>query len=181
MQGIIEDELIHLAESIAIGDFEMSTNGMIARTDGTRFRGVHHHWDSYPSGLGKALYDAYHYFDRNAKKMMDYLVDDHQAGWSNIIGVDFSLRPGFIEDPSYSALSEDARRPQCYCHGERHEPARPITTFSDARMRFAEYAYVIDIHTDVMVVSERTGSEWKELAQVKLYDPEPDWNKIENA
>jgi hypothetical protein len=37
----------------------MSTRGCIARLTGSQpwqFRGVYHHWDSYPSGLGRALF-----------------------------------------------------------------------------------------------------------------------------
>ena len=35
----------------------MSTREVIARQKGDVFEGRYHHWDSYPSGLGKALWE----------------------------------------------------------------------------------------------------------------------------
>ncbi|MBI2836125.1 MAG: hypothetical protein HYX85_00325 [Chloroflexi bacterium] len=76
----------------------MSTRGVIARQKGDTFEGRYHHWDSYPSGLGKALWDTYHSgFKGNLEEMLRVLVDEHPAGWSTIIGKDFAVTPGFNE------------------------------------------------------------------------------------
>lgn len=75
----------------------MSTRGAIARVAGPKsFVGVYHHWDAYPSGLGKGLFELYNgHFERDLPAMMKALVDDHPAGWSTILGADWSLPAGF--------------------------------------------------------------------------------------
>jgi hypothetical protein len=82
----------------------MGTRGVIARAAGDGFAGRYHHWDSYPEGLGKALWDLAHgRFRNDLEGMMRFLIDEHPAGWSTIVGADFSQTPGFHE----SAKEED--------------------------------------------------------------------------
>ena len=70
----------------------MGTRGIIARGTVKEFKGVYHHWDSYPEGLGRALYDAYHgYFKRDLQAMLKFLIDDHPGGWSTIVDRNFNL------------------------------------------------------------------------------------------
>lgn len=78
----------------------MSTRGVIARKDGDGFTGRYHHWDSYPSGLGRTLYQWAHQMPRD--RMLHLLLDEHPAGWSTIVGTDPSLTPGFVDvsDPN---------------------------------------------------------------------------------
>ncbi|MBI2851969.1 MAG: hypothetical protein HYX84_02530 [Chloroflexi bacterium] len=74
----------------------MSTRGAIARQKGDTFEGRYHHWDSYPTGLGKALWDVYHeQFQDNLDEMLRVLIDEHPAGWSSIVGKDFAVTPGY--------------------------------------------------------------------------------------
>lgn len=81
----------------------MSTRGAIARSheiapDVMGFRGVYHHWDSYPEGLGATLYDLYHtVFNRDLDRMLRVLIDEHPAGWSTINGADWTLPAGYRE------------------------------------------------------------------------------------
>lgn len=77
----------------------MGTRGVIARiTENESFLGRYHHWDSYPTALGKTLWDVYHgHFKRDLNRMLKYLIDDHPAGWSTINDKDFSLAPGYRE------------------------------------------------------------------------------------
>ena len=77
----------------------MATRGAIARLNGVgRFRGVYHHWDSYPTGLGKTLFQVYQgHFGRDLDAMLRYLINDHPAGWSTINHTDFSLPAGYSE------------------------------------------------------------------------------------
>lgn len=97
----------------------MSTRAAIARpaADGG-WEGRYHHFDGYPTGLGKALFDLYHgHFNRDVRAMQKFLIDDHPAGWSSIIGTDFTLPPGFNR----------GNQPKCYCHGDRSEgPFEPL-------------------------------------------------------
>jgi len=76
----------------------MSTRGVIARQNESSkgFTGVYHHWDSYPEGLGKTLWQLWHgYFNRDTKAMLKKLIDEHPAGYSTIVGKDFALPIGY--------------------------------------------------------------------------------------
>jgi hypothetical protein len=76
----------------------VSTRGVIARQKGDFFEGRYHHWDSYPSGLGKALWElAHNQFKGNLDEMLHILIDEHPAGWSTIVNKDFAITPGFNE------------------------------------------------------------------------------------
>lgn len=76
----------------------MSTRGAIARTPdvGVTFKGVYHHWDSYPEGLGATLFELYRgEFQKDLPKMLRTLIDGHPAGWSTINNKDFTQEPGY--------------------------------------------------------------------------------------
>ena len=74
----------------------MGTRGAIVRATPDGFRGRYHHWDSYPEGLGQALWKAYHEdFKRDLPRMLRTLIDEHPAGWSSIVNVDWNLEPGY--------------------------------------------------------------------------------------
>jgi hypothetical protein len=151
----------------------MATRGMIAfGTSETSFEGRYHHWDSYPSGLGKTLYDLYNgHFQRDLDAMKRVLFDEHPGGWSTINDKDWSLEPGFGHG--------DGDRPQCYCHGDRDEgPYEPYTpsTFEE------EWGYIVTPDRQMLIIRP---SQSKPLTQrlvgvVVLDGPEPDWDNIEN-
>lgn len=113
----------------------MSTRGAIARLTGTlppRFRGRYHHWDSYPTGLGRMLWHLYHgHFQQDLNAMLRLLLDEHPAGWNTIVGKDFNLLPeigGFGNNTGQeNNEGMDALRPQCYCHGDQSEEAWEVT------------------------------------------------------
>ena len=76
----------------------MSTRGVIARQKGDSFEGRYHHWDSYPTGLGKALWELLHNeFKGDIEGMLHILIDEHPARWSTIVNKDFSFAVGFNE------------------------------------------------------------------------------------
>lgn len=79
----------------------MATRGAIARLRSCEplvFAGAYHHWDSYPTGLGKTLWELYHgHFQKDLEAMLQTLIDAHPAGWSSIHSSDFSQTPGFVE------------------------------------------------------------------------------------
>jgi hypothetical protein len=82
----------------------MSTRAAIARAvdkpgGGIHFEGRYHHWDGYPTGLGRTLYQLYNgYFERDLDAMLKFLIDDHPGGWSTINDRDLSLPIGFSDD-----------------------------------------------------------------------------------
>lgn len=116
----------------------MSTRSMIARRNANGvIEGRYHHSDGYPSGLGRTLWALYHgHFAKDAGAMRKFLIDDHPAGWSTIVGFDsgcdFTQEPGFIEfhNPIMQAAMKSNYtmrvRPLCYCHGDRAERGGPL-------------------------------------------------------
>lgn len=151
----------------------MSTRSAIARLTGREplaFEGRYHHWDGYPTGLGRALWTLYHgHFQRDLSAMLEVLIDRHPAGWSTIIGADFTREPGFQElrlggttpphtTPSHEPVTNGSKTgdpdaelphpatphpaaPQCYCHGTRSEAGWEVTQ-DNASGSGCEYAYV---------------------------------------
>lgn len=155
----------------------MATRGVIARKTAWGFTGRYHHWDSYQSGLGLTLFKLHREsFHGETPAMMRYLIDDHPAGWSTLVGRDCRKEAGFIEDEG--ALSNEERhRPQCYCHGDRQEPELTVREHTDVD---AEYAYVIDEQThlmDVLVPTSRHPLLWSVRATVNLNGPVPNWQR----
>jgi hypothetical protein len=182
----------------------MSTRACIARLTGRHplaFEGRYHHWDGYPSGLGHALYHAYGGpFDGDLERMLRVLIDEHPAGWSTIVGADWSLPPGFIEDPAtrHDNADRDVQPPLCYCHGDRHEEPH-LLTHADAAGCGVEYTYAFDRsprvgHPRMTILSSRgrdgskmigfagygdPESTWHVVARVRLDAPEPDWGRLD--
>lgn len=104
----------------------MATRGAIARLTGIhpiRFGGVYHHWDSYPEGLGKTLWELYHtVFGKDLEALLKAVVDDHPAGWSSLHASDFNVADDGMQKTDggsgETAVSLDLN---CYCHGDRNE------------------------------------------------------------
>ncbi len=172
----------------------MSTNGIIARSTGEgTFEGVYHHWDSYPNeGLGQFLIRILTgHFQNDLARMLCFLIDEHPAGWSTIANKDFALKPGYtaesLRHPSSSGMSDedyhaamerfralpDYRRPQCYCHGKRHEEPQVLTEKSDVG---ASWAYVFDEQERILHVCNREQHRdtkayfWNDIARIELDD-----------
>jgi hypothetical protein len=171
-----QDEYTAIVEDFEKGEFEMATRGMIARKTANGFIGRYHHFDAYPDGLGEALYNLYNgHFGKNAEAMMHTLIDEHPAGWSSIVDANFAFTPGFSErDYTLPDDLEINSRPQCYCHGVRHDPAQDITSFEHASRVWAEYAYIIDTNSHTMAVYSHYDG-WQEIAVVNLDEPAPEW------
>ena len=167
----------------------MSTRGAIGRLlpDGS-WQARYHHFDSYPSGLGRALYLAYRgFFNRSVERMLEYLVDEHPAGWSTIVDADFARTPGYR---NYDEIDDNA--PHCYCHGDRHEEAWEVTQ-ENAAGSGVEYAYLFDGTSRMRILSSYSGahkmigmfgqgdpdSTWVEIAAVDLDGPEPNWQELD--
>jgi hypothetical protein len=165
----------------------MSTRGIIARTNGAegQFIGRYVHADSYPTGLGAYLWKLFHgHFHRDLTAMLRILVDEHPAGWSSLVGKDFRLNPGYTWElatrgASFEVYSKrpDYRRPQCYCHGMRHEEPQ-VFTHEDLKENNAglEWLYVFDEAENRLFIRDLGHGE--ELI-VELGDPEPDWKLVE--
>ncbi len=163
----------------------MSIRGVIARPIEGGWEGRYHHFDSYPTGLGKALFDAYHAtFEPDVAFMQKVLIDEHPAGWSNIIGADWSLDPGYVNYGGRSA--DDAHRPQCYCHGDRSEPEMKLhreidgVCGPDCDPMFTEWVYVLRDYGMTVLYSTSEGGEYHHAFAAEVdWNDEPIWARIE--
>ena len=165
----------------------MSTRGGICRQTGKdSFKGVYHHFDSYPDGLGQALWHVYHdAFQGDLPRMLRVLCDEHPAGWSTILGnattggcADFSMEPGYVEFQNPDADRLRAR-PMCYCHGDRSEDADGTVDETAATDIFIEFVYVFTEDARMRILGKDRGLVgWRELATVDLDGPEPDWEAL---
>lgn len=121
----------------------MATRALIAEPDAAGrygWRGRYHHWDGHVESLGFALWRMQAtVFASDTDRLRRVLIHDHPAGWSTIVAADWSQEPGFNEHAAQDPAT--ANRPQCYCHGDRHEPEMPLADTFDAHG--AEYVYVI--------------------------------------
>ena len=130
--------------------------------------GRYHNWDSYPSGLGEALYNLYYTYNRDLSLLCKVLIDEHPAGWSTIVNRDFSLEPGFITIPD-----KENQQPLCYCHGDHPEKA-VLWTEKDLPADL-EYVYTFD-EGEILVIMD---AHLRELARVSLRDAPPDWKALD--
>ncbi len=131
----------------------MSTRGTVARKTDEGFTGVYHHFDAYPSGLGRELWGQYFTnYESDLETMQKGLIDDHPAGWSTIDG--------------------DSGR--CYCHSRTPEsPA--VLTQENARSYGSEYVYLLE--DSALVILSPSHSKWLELARIPWDGNEPDWDQ----
>ena len=180
----------------------MSTRAAIVRltcVSPVRWAGRYHHWDGYPSGLGATLWELYHgHFKRDLDAMLKVLLDDHPAGWSSLHAADFDQKPGFAEP--LDSTNQSANQPQCYCHGDRAEPAWEVT-HENAAGSGCEWAYAFVVGSkpdyDAMLIlsSFRPSGQkmigffgqgdpqslWAVVAVVALQGEQPDWNALDEA
>lgn len=175
----------------------MSTRGCIARLqrkNPLEFKGVYHHWDGYPSGLGQALFLLRNTeFGGDTEAMLKTLIDDHPAGWSTVVGATFSKSPGFRARGAKSTDADDDA-PQCYCHGTRSEPGW-IVTQRNAAGSGIEFAYAFDGDTMLVLGSYVADGEkmigmfgcgdgnavWRVIAEVNLDGSAPDWEMLDEG
>ena len=171
----------------------MSTRGAIARVNGDGFKGVYHHWDSYPSGLGASLMNLYQgHFNRDLEKMLKELIDNHPAGWSTINDADFRLAPRYVEISKKDVTSDGKRGPECYCHGDRHEETQVVTEKNAADIG-CEWVYAFNDKNQMVVLSSynedgkkmigmfgmgNPDARWCVKAIIDLDGTEPDWENL---
>lgn len=100
----------------------MSTRSVIARKTPVGFKGIYHHWNGYPSGLGKTLFKIHStVFGSGTARMLRYLIDDHPAGWSTI-NSDWSKPEGQRPDENM-ALCETCQKPSWRHYRQYYVPS----------------------------------------------------------
>lgn len=163
----------------------MSTRAVIAvysNRELGQWRGAYHHFDGYPSGLGKALWQLYHeFYEGLLPAMIEMLIDAHPQGWSSIVDADWKLRPTWIDDKGewYSANKKLPPLSYKYRSGEEHN-AIYLDQTSDS---WQEWAYVFDLEEYTMTIFERVGSwqdvTYRRIETLPLAGSEPDWKSFE--
>lgn len=175
----------------------MATRGAISRLTNVlplQWKGRYHHWDSYPDGLGRELWQLYQgHFDRDLDRMLRELLDEHPAGWSNLSSFGASLN---LERGLCNALTTGdpldppgASGPNCYCHGDRNEEAWEVNE-QNASGSGVEWAYVFTSSYAVeaanpargatrqdamLVLSSYTPSGRKAIGLFGMGDPQAHW------
>jgi len=164
----------------------MSTRSCIARLTSNpgkkiKFKGVYHHWDGYPQGLGSTLFQLRNgHFKGDTNAMLKVLIDQHPAGWSNINNADFSLVPGYMElNTKHDFKDEDYQKtPHCFCHGERSEPGCKINQ-KNASNSGCEYVYAFTPNGKTMVVLSSYCEDGKKMiGMFGCGDPKAEWKVI---
>ncbi len=151
----------------------MATRAAITRLSRVRgtFEGVRHNKKSKPQDLGKALFNLFHLtFERDLPRMLRFLIDEHPAGWDNIVGANFGLPAGY--------KSTEGSGPKCYCHGSSSASPKTITP-ETAGEEGIFWVYAFDEENDTMCIFQNGISEI--IAEVTLHEQaiEPDWDVIE--
>jgi hypothetical protein len=130
----------------------MSTRGCIARVEGDAFRGVYHHWDSYPTELGRRLFAIAQ--GQDIDTLLRELIDGHPGGWLTV-------------------------QEECFCHDRGEDPMPVAPDENDA---WVEWAYAFDARARSMaVLHKRAGEAWRLRALVALDGPAPDWQAMERT
>jgi hypothetical protein len=137
----------------------MSTRGVIAIGTAKGWAGVYQHNDSYPTWLGRKIWE---FLKKQGIQAFMETIAQHPGGWSSW--------------PE-----------RCYCHHEAYanEDRRPTMYLSADFVDplFSEWVYVLDPATEQLHIigSRRMGKKiWQHclLRTVSLEDNEPDWTAI---
>lgn len=189
----------------------MSTRSAIARCNKTfaktgGFKGVYHHWDGYPSGLGKELFDAYKgttgtaeldKFKGDLEGLLAYLIDEHPAGWSTIQAHECFYPEEHTKKRERGEPKNYGDRSVCNCTlwPEPYTDKPWSVTQKNASDSGCEWVYAFDVKNKKMYVlssvnedgSKMIGmfgcgnpdAEWKPVACVDLDGEEPDWERVQ--
>lgn len=174
----------------------MSTRGMIAKPLGDGVQGVYQHWDSYPSGLGKTIWQSLHGgvpVDRHGidptrnkhvgmsfkdtEELLEFALDFEHGGWSSFPDCCYHhWRPE--EAPILENLME---APHCGGpDGCKEEECNPL---------FIAWVYVLSGdtmtvlgHYSIPDATKPFGSRYSHrvVACVDLRGEEPDWGAMQD-
>ncbi|MBL8165415.1 MAG: hypothetical protein JNJ61_25755 [Anaerolineae bacterium] len=156
--------------------------GIYEAGKGSSWRATYHHWDGYPTGLGRALWRIYHdIYPGLLSAMMEFIVDAHPEGWSTLAGRDFRKRPTWFDGSVEMMLKEQGMAwyelpPLAYKYrGDDPMPADETSNFGQ------EWAYVFDLQSNTMTILERVSwhnLSYAEKATIPLNGMEPDWDSL---
>lgn len=137
----------------------MSTRAVIARETETGFSGVYHHWDGYPSGLGRTLFHlATTLFKEQRDKLLAILIDAHPQGWSTI-NRDWNLAPQALDRISLDGCAHCDQTRRLHWDGDNdqvlgHPYSQPPQYYDDAVAANAATALLTEHN------ASKSGCEW---------------------
>ncbi|KKS89313.1 MAG: hypothetical protein UV64_C0007G0016 [Parcubacteria group bacterium GW2011_GWC1_43_11b] len=155
----------------------MSTRAAIARIDGDGWKGIFHHWDGYPSGLGKDIWNLVRgKFQGDIEAFLHYAIEEHPGGWEVI-------SEGSFNDPEEFG---EAFLHGCECHQKPYVPSRdvrkPLEEGASCDPLFLEWIYILDPKSRSMTIlsHQNRGQGYMHFIVdiVSFDEPEPDWEEI---
>ncbi len=178
----------------------MATRAIIAYTvppQHESWQGVYHHFDGYPSGLGRALQQLYQgHFQRDSARMIQALILDHPAGWSNCAGDWDQFKPiGFTEErrrqdrTPLATFVEHLTDPQPPIYYDDERDVSFLTPSDLPECWDIEWLYVLNQRVSVltrkqrlvMLVFKLTARRPPVLVEsVDLDDSSPDWQMMDD-
>lgn len=187
----------------------MSTRAVIARQTSDGWEGVYHHFDGYPTALGRELFDAFHSeYGGDIERFLSEVIEAHPGGWSHFIpAIPADLWDAYREASDPEAFFKKHAIRECYCHSPRLA-SRDGSYTPDGRITYdpsadgagdLEWAYCFNFGS--MTVFQALPSDvrrlgdssqvasgdiyqlrphaWQVIAIVSLRGPEPDWSVLE--
>ena len=147
-----------------------SSVGMFTNEDNTEFRAVYVHWDGYPTGLGKNLWDNYqHHFKDNLGAMVEMILSE-RAGYSSLWS-DFRLPPMWREY-RYERWVGRLKTADIFTTDQFY--AR-FLTLPDSVFEGAELVN----DAGLIQIDIKTVAELGETSLMRsVTDEDPDWNKV---
>jgi hypothetical protein len=127
----------------------MSTRGCIARTNnGEGWQGVYHHWDSYPKGLGKELWDRLHSeYQGDITAFLADAIDNHPSGWSSFPDKCYCHDHNFAKRDGSLAKDSSYYKPSAPNGRMTSETSDPL---------FIEWVYAFDPETRKLAIFSHT-------------------------
>ena len=159
-----------------------SVIGVYTNREQGEWRGTYHHFDGYPTGLGKSLWKLYHeFYEGLLPAMLEMLIDAHPQGWSSIVDADWNKRPTWDDNPGEYTKRGEKWPPMSY----RYRPGEEDSAwyFDQTTEGGQEWAYVFDIESNTMTILQSIGRLgaviYATKGTVPLDGTEPDWNSFE--
>lgn len=152
----------------------MATRSLIGKTEGIGdFTVTYCHWDGYPTGMGKTLWDNIQKYGQ--ERVLHRLLVEY-PGWSSLCGTDL-----FEDDPvdrrDVDPGEYNGSVPE-YAHGIPHRNRADVEVGDDMG---AQYIYLFSPAGVMTVIDLPFEGEMTTLAMIDLNGEEPDWEMVERG
>jgi hypothetical protein len=174
----------------------MSTRAVIAyRTEGNKWQGVYNHFDGYPTGLGRKLWEDFHanYAGETATPRTDIVkfiqerIKEHKGGWSDFPNSCYCHTRG--EADSNMVIDSDHSDPLFHEFIYIFNPDRKELTILSSADKTSEVKLSGDMNDRHKVVGENDNGHiigyglhaygYDKLGDFDLLGEMPNWKKLE--